>query len=183
MTARQYFLGIFIFYSCGSPTTTLDKHSKEVILNNSDSSSINKTLLAGSSSIHLQDTTFIKGNFVLFLRPDNARFDSYAKENDDVYEADSDFGFGITATIGSIAKDIKYMGIETDISTNRYIVIEDCKNCPLTYDRDTINYGFILTAKGKEVEINTFIHSRDYLDNVDRYFNKINDKQTRNSEQ
>ena len=112
----------------------------------------------------------------MFLRPDSARFDHYKKGGDEIYEADRDFGFGIAATMDSISNNIKYKNIRSAISASRFIVIKDCKSCPLTIDRDTINYGLILTAKNNEIKINTFIHSGDYLYDIDEYFNIKNIK-------
>jgi hypothetical protein len=127
---------------------------------------------------HLKDTTIISGNYVLFLRPDSLRFESYTKDSGSgIYEVDSDFGFGISVTIDSISESKRYKNIKTIVSEKRYIIIKDCKNSPLTIDRDTINYGLIMTAKGKEIKISTFVHSGDYLYDVDEYFNIKNDGQ------
>jgi hypothetical protein len=128
------------------------------------------------SQHHLQDTTVIRGDFVLFLRPDSIRFENYSKEDENIYDADSDFGFGISATTDSISRNKKYNNIHTTISDKRYVVIMDCKNCPKTIDRDTINYGLILASKGKEIKIQTNLHSGDYLQDVDEYFNMSNRK-------
>ncbi|MEK6616225.1 MAG: hypothetical protein AABZ32_08965 [Bacteroidota bacterium] len=53
----------------------------------------------------------------------------------------------------------------------------------MTIDRDTIDYGLILSSKGKEIKINTFLHSGDYLYDVDEYFNVKNGRQTRVGEE
>ena len=120
---------------------------------------------------HLKDTSFIKGSYVLFLRPDDITFESYAAdENNGIYEIDSDFGFAMSATMDTMAQNKRYKNIKTDISTARYIVIQDCKNGPLVVDRDTINYGLVLTRKGYAIQTSTFVHSGDYLAEVDDYF-------------
>ena len=56
-------------------------------------------------------------------------------------------------------------------STNRYIKIKDCLGGPLVIDRDTVNYGFIMSAKGKSFErLYDNIRSGDYLEEIDSYF-------------
>jgi hypothetical protein len=120
---------------------------------------------------HLKDTTFIKGSYVLFLRPDDLTFKSYEEdENPGIYEIESDFGFAMAATMDTMAQNKRYKNIKTDISTARYIVIQDCKNGPFVFDRDTIHYGLILTRKAKAIQLHTFVHSGDYLAEVDAYF-------------
>ncbi|MFZ1800387.1 MAG: hypothetical protein WAU24_11040, partial [Chitinophagaceae bacterium] len=120
----------------------------------------------------LHDTTIVSGNFILFLRPDSARFESYTKDPQSViYETDSDFGFGIKGTHDSISKNTKYKNIKAIVSTDRYIIIKDCKNCPLTIDRDTIDYGVILSSAGGQIKTTYgFVHSGDYMQDVDEYF-------------
>src|SRR5690348_6072092 len=83
---------------------------------------------------HFQDTTYIRGEFVVFLRPDSIRFEYYANEDENIYDADSDFGFGISATIDSMERNEKYKDVHTTVSDKRYILIEDCKNCPRIID-------------------------------------------------
>ena len=164
----------FAFIACSNQTAdkNLIIHS-DIKQDSSSSTHSDSTII---TQTHLQDTTIIDGNFVLFLRPDSTRFDRYTKEGAEIYEADSDFGFGIAATMDSISNNIKYKNIRSAISVGRFIVIKDCKSCPLTIDRDTINYGLILTAQNNEIKINTFIHSGDYLYDIDEYFNIKNIK-------
>lgn len=121
---------------------------------------------------HLHDTTTVSGNFILFLRPDSLRFQSYTlDDHSGIYETDSDFGFGITSTQDSLPKYKKYKNIQAVVSTNRYIIIKDCKSCPLTIDRDTIDYGIILSGKGREIKSTyEFVHSGDYLQEINEYF-------------
>lgn len=133
--------------------------------------SVEATELKTIPQTHLKDTSFIKGSYVLFLRPDDITFESYAKdENNGIYEIDSDFGFAMAATLDTMAQNKRYKNIKTDISTARYIVIQDCKNGPLVVDRDSINYGLILTRKGNVIQTSAFVHSGDYLAEVDAYF-------------
>ena len=149
-------------------TSINDSNAIEATSKSNDShKTINRTI----EITHLKDTTFIGGNFVLFLRPDSLRFNNYIKEGDEIYEADSDFGFGISATIDSISKNNIYKNIGTTVTENRYIVIKDCQSCPLTFDRDTIDYGLIMISKDKKMRLSTFIHSWDYLQEIDEYFN------------
>lgn len=123
---------------------------------------------------HLMDTTFASGNFILFLRPDSLRFESLSKdetEADHLLEADGDFGFGINATMDSIPKNDKYKKVKVFISTERYILIRDCKGGPLLIDRDSIDYGVILSGTGKSIKTDyNDVHSLDYLGEIDEYF-------------
>ena len=170
---KQYAIVVFIIYltlaACSNQTAdkNLIPHSG-IKQNRSSSTHFHSTII---TQTHLQDTTIIEGNFVLLLRPDSTRFDRYTKESDEIYEADSDFGFGIAATMDSISNNIKYKNIRSAISVSRYIVVKDCKSCPLTIDRDTIDYGLILTAKNNEIKISKVMHSGGYLHDIDEYFN------------
>lgn len=120
---------------------------------------------------HLKDTSYISGNYVLFLRPDSLRFEHYLNNSDEgIYEADSDFGFGISSTFDSMSANKKYQNIKTNITTNRYIVIMNCLDCPLLIDRDTIDYGYIFSSKNKRIKMSSFIHSWNYLPEVNDYF-------------
>ena len=178
MKTISYLLIISLFApSCSGP---LQNDSQQVSSNDSFSldsttkrfaNSVEAAELKTTSETHLKDTSFIKGSYVLFLRPDDNTFESYAKdESNGIYEIDSDFGFAIAATLDTMAKNKHYKNIKTDISTARYIVIQDCKNGPLVVDRDSINYGLILTRKGYAIHTITFVHSGDYLAEVDAYF-------------
>ncbi len=172
MTARLIlFLTAFIF-GCKSPTTHNDNNI--ITVTDSSISSIHpqRQSVITISKTHLQDTTIVSGNFILFLRPDNARFDSYAKEPDGgIYEADSDFGFGLQATIDTISKNRIYKSIKVIVSTDRYIIIKDCKAGPITIDRDTIDYGIILSSKDKEIMTGyNQIHSMDYTQEINDFF-------------
>jgi|SRR5687767_8194479 len=175
MTIRPFLFFSILLASCnstavktGDNATTYRGKGDSIISTNAINKDINDIQF---SQHHLQDTTVIKGDFILFLRPDSTRFENYAKEDENIYEADSDFGFGMSATIDSISRNKKYNNIHTTVSDKRYVVIMDCKNCPQTIDRDTINYGLLLTSKGKEIRIQTNLHSGDYLQDVDEYFN------------
>ncbi len=176
MTTRLLFCLIAFVWGCNSPTAKMD--NKSTTVTDSIISQNNQTAKAYAVVIpetHLQDTTTISGSIVLFLRPDSLRFESYTKDpNSGIYEVDSDFGFGISATIDSISGSNKYKSIKTIVSDKRYIIIKDCKNAPLTIDRDTIDYGLILTSKGKEIKISTLLHGGNYLSDVDVYFNLKN---------
>jgi hypothetical protein len=60
-----------------------------------------------------------------------------------IYDADSDFGVGISNTIDSISKNKRYENIKVHTTTKRYVSIENCKECPIIIDRDTVDYGVI----------------------------------------
>jgi hypothetical protein len=50
-------------------------------------------------------------------------------------------------------------------------LIKDCKGCPLVIDRDTVDYGYILSGKGKSITTTyNSVHSGDYLDEISGYF-------------
>ncbi len=121
----------------------------------------------------LVDTTFVDGNHVVFLRPDSARFASYAGDkNSVIYDADAKFGDGVSNAIDTIIHNKKFHGIRVIISTRRYVSIVDCKTCPMTVDRDTIDYGVLLTSKGKEIQLekNNINTGEHYLQLVRDYF-------------
>lgn len=128
---------------------------------------------SGTSVTHLHDTTVAGGSFILFLRPDSARFESLASGgHPGIYEADSDFGFGIEGTRAGLFADRKYRHVKVLVSTDRYITINDCKSCPLTIDRDTVNFGVILSAEGKALRTTyNSVHGGDYLQEIAAYFN------------
>lgn len=177
MTSIKYlYLFSLAISSCNnSPNKSINWQDK-LISRDSNSVSIEKPKISVPiQETHLRDTIFIGGHFVLFLRPDSLRFESYAKDPDGgIYEADSDFGFAISATMDSMSRLKRYKDIKSNVSTERYIVIRDCKNCPRTIDRDEIDYGLILSSPGKDIKIDSFLHSGDYLYLVDKYFNLKN---------
>ncbi|MFY1048192.1 hypothetical protein [Chryseobacterium sp. GP-SGM7] len=110
----------------------------------------------------------IKGDFVVFLRPDSLKFNSMINE-EGIYEADSDFGFGITSTTDSLSKNKKYKDIKVDVTEKRYVLIETSGKL---IDRDTIDYGIIFSSAKKNYKISTFIHSYPYIQDIDDYFFK-----------
>jgi hypothetical protein len=121
---------------------------------------------------HLRDTTYASGSFILFLRPDDDRYAELDKDPDGgAADGDSDFGVGISNTTDSMSKNERYKDVKTLNSTKRYIFIKDCKGGPLLIDRDSVSYGVILSAKGKEISTTyNSVHSGDYLGDVDTYF-------------
>jgi hypothetical protein len=122
---------------------------------------------------HLHDTVQMSGNFILFLRPDEARYKSYNNEPG-LFEGDAEFGWGVQGTLDSLPNHKAFGGIQADVSVQRYILIKDCKKCPLLIDRDTIDYGYIISGRGKEIKLYTgTIHGGDYLAELSEYF-KIN---------
>jgi hypothetical protein len=120
---------------------------------------------------HLHDTTFVEGSVILFLRPNDARYAELDSTSDEIGEGDADFGVGINSTFDSLKSNTQYKDIKGLVSTNRYIKIKDCLDGPLVIDRDTVNYGFIMSAKGKSFErLYNNIRSGDYLEEIDSYF-------------
>lgn len=174
MQTRLFLLLSILILACNA-TTSNTEHSATDSIEKKDSFSLTKAVSEQKDNTqplqhHLQDTITISGDYVLFLRPDSIRFENLADEEENIYDADSDFGFGISATTDSISKNKKYNNIHTSVSEKRFILIKDCKDCPQTIDRDTINYGVLLTSKGKEVRLQTNLHSGNYLQDVDDYF-------------
>jgi len=121
---------------------------------------------------HLKDTTYAAGSFILFLQPNGARYaelDSAAEGQ--AGDGDADFGVGISATQDSLKTNCRYKDIKALISSNRFICISDCKNGPLIIDRDSVSYGFILSAKGRPIATTyNEVHSGNYLGEIDEYF-------------
>jgi len=121
---------------------------------------------------HLKDTLKLNGAFILFLMPDSLRFQSLEAEAG-IYDGDSDFGVGVSNTITGVSKHKKYQEYEIKVRTTdkRYISIKDCKECPITLDRDTVNYGYILSSYGKSVKTKfNEVHSGDYMQELKEYF-------------
>jgi hypothetical protein len=175
MQARRLLILIIIVFGCKLQTNQATKGSKLISDSTPNKSSLAQDIKRSTDSTvtlktHLHDTTVLSGSFILFLRPDDARFESYDPDSG-IGDADSDFGVGISNTTDSLSKNKKYKGIKATVSTNRFITIMDCKTCPLTIDRDTINYGIILSSKSKQI-VTTYgqVHSGDYLQEVSGYF-------------
>jgi hypothetical protein len=101
-----------------------------------------------------QDTLFIIGDATLFLRPDSCRFVQLEQASTPgVLEYDSDFGFAIAPLLDT-STDLKIKtAVEMGTATNRFILVEGCKDCPQLIDRDTLNYGLLMTSANKELEI------------------------------
>lgn len=137
----------------------------------STSSETNALQVHGSANkINLYDTTFIDGDFVLFLHPDSVKFESYVQESEHVFEIDSDFGFAVSATMDSMHANEKYQNIKTGVTDNRFIMVEGCSKCPKLIDRNHVDYGIILTSKGKDIVLDSSIHSGDFMHLVNTYF-------------
>ena len=179
MKANGFLIVCIVFISCNPKTSRTNNGSikDSCAGGNKIVGDMAKQLLVDTAVIpetHLHDTTVVSGSFIIFLRPDSARFKSYIGDpGSGIYEVDGDFGVGLSNTIDSIAKIKKYESVKTVISTRRFIKIKDCKNSPLIIDRDTVDYGILLSQKGKGIKINTFVHSGDYLKEVNEYF-KLN---------
>ena len=109
---------------------------------------------------HLKDTINISGKTILILRPDSLRFQSYLNSGKEwIYEVDSDFGFGFSMALDSLNLD----GVIEEVTDKRYVKIIECTGCPLIIDRDTIDYGFILTRPNKEIEIDNNVFPSEYF--------------------
>ena len=113
--------------------------------------------------------TIIEESQILFIRPSEKKFESL-KDEDGIYEVDSDFGFGIQRTIDSLDLQVKYKHLKYEVVADRFIEIKDCKNCPIKIDTDTLFYTTILTSPGKEIQIIKIIHSMGYLSAIDAFF-------------
>lgn len=121
-----------------------------------------------SSSVETESSIF-EGNQILFIRPNEEKFELLKNDNG-VYEVDSDFGFGIQQTIDSLRLQSKYKSLKFEVITDRFIEIKDCKNCPIKIDTDTMLYKTLLTAPGKENQIIDIIHSTGYLSTIDEFY-------------
>ena len=103
---------------------------------------------------HLRDSTIVSGNCIVFLRPDSLRYNYYVEKDDgDLSAVDDDFGWNISTTMDSLSKNKRYKNIRGIISLNRYILINDCENYPIIIDRDTIDFGYILISRTKQMEL------------------------------
>lgn len=111
----------------------------------------------------------IRGKTVVFLRPNSEKFEAM-KDEDGLYEVDSDFGFAVLDIINNLKTNPEFKTIESLVLTERYIKIEDCKNCPQILDRDSIYYGIILTAPNKGIKIIPNIETLHYLNDIEEYF-------------
>jgi hypothetical protein len=132
-------------------------------------------ILADSTKLigpHLSDTAMFKGSWIIFLRPDSARLDFYSKKLESgIYQMDAEFGDAIAMTGDSIVSNKDFKGIKGMVSTKRYITVVDCKECPVTIDRDTVNYGVILTASGKSLKAEQNVYDGPhYIKAVKKYF-------------
>ena len=106
----------------------------------------------------------------MILRPDSLRFQSYLDSGKEwIYEVDSDFGFGFSIALDSLSFD----GVTEEVTEKRYVKIIECKGCPLIIDRDTIDYGFILTQPNKKIEIDNNVFPSEYfIERFEEYFKK-----------
>ncbi len=121
---------------------------------------------------HLRDTTYAAESFILFLCPDGARYAEFEKQaEDEAGDGDSDFGVGISGTQDSLGRNDRYKDIQVLVSTKRYICISDCKDGPLIINRDSVSYGYILSAKGKAIsKTYNSVHSGNYVGEIEEYF-------------
>ncbi|HET6990333.1 MAG TPA: hypothetical protein VFJ43_03370 [Bacteroidia bacterium] len=122
---------------------------------------------------HLRDTAFVSGNEIIFLRPDSLRFLSYEKKlKSGIDEADADFGDAVSMTIDTILGNKNFKSVKAMVSTKRYIQLMDCKGEPITIDRDTVNFGVILTGMGKKIEAEQNVYpGQHYIKVLRNYFN------------
>jgi hypothetical protein len=121
---------------------------------------------------HLKDTFRVSGKEFVFLCPDQARYDTLAADEDnEMGTVSEDFEVGIRNTLDSVKANTRYKKIRVWVTVQRYILIKDCKDGPLLIDRDTVTYGYIMTAPGKPIasEYNS-VHSGNYLREMDDYF-------------
>ena len=121
---------------------------------------------------HLKDTFQVSGKELLFLCPDQARYDTLAADEDnEMGTVSDDFEVGIRNTLDSVKVNKRYKKIRVWVSVQRYILIKDCKDGPLLIDRDTVTYGYIMSAPGKPIaSVYNSVHSGNYLNELDDYF-------------
>lgn len=115
------------------------------------------------------DLSVVEGNQILFIRPSEEKFELLKDENG-IYEVDSDFGFGIQRTIDSLDLQGKYKHLKYEVVTDRFIEIKDCKNGPIKIDTDTLLYTTILTSPEKEIKVIRMVNSMGYLSAIDDFF-------------
>lgn len=123
-------------------------------------------------SSHLRDSIQVDGDAVVFLVPDSTRFSQLnADPASGTAEVDSDHGYAIQQTVDSIKKDPMYKGITITVTNSRYIHFVSCATCTPWMDRDSINYGYVMTGPGRKpvMAINT-VHGGDYLQELHEYF-------------
>jgi hypothetical protein len=169
---------LFFIFGCADDD---DKTATDSVAVKPADSSIKKTdtahiaVLKDSTKLvgpHLSDTAMFAGSWVIFLRPDSARFDFYDKKMaHGLNEADADFGAAISMAIDSIVGNQNFKGIKGMVSTKRYITLLDCKGGPLTIDRDTVNYGIILTGTDRVMRAEQNVYGGEhYIKVVRKYF-------------
>lgn len=171
---KKILLFSLIAFSCNQSPENSGNDS----IANSDSSKIkidsvpSKTDSTKFIGTHLSDTAFIYGNEIIFLRPDSLRFESYAKKlNSGISEADADFGDAVSMALDTITGNNNFKSVKAMVCTKRYIQLMDCKGGPITIDRDTVNFGIILSAKGKKMEAEQNIYPGEhYIKVVRKYF-------------
>ena len=171
------FLIVGLVFSCNSADDKSVNYSAVAVVDSAikkiDTSNI--VVLADSTKLvgpHLSDTVMFTGSWVIFLRPDSARFDFYAnKVQQGIYDVDADFGFAISMAIDSIVGNKDFKGIKGMVSTKRYITMLDCKNGPVTIDRDTVNYGIILTGTDRLIKAEQNVYGGPhYIKVIRKYF-------------
>lgn len=123
---------------------------------------------APAEAYHLKDSILVEGNAVVFLVPDSIRFDVLnADPESGAVEVDSDHGFAIQQTVDSIQRDAAFKGITITVTHARYIGFPDCANCAPWMDRDTINYGYLMTGPGrKPLMMLNMVHGGDYIQEI-----------------
>ena len=166
-------LSIILIQSCNNSTGSNDvvkKVDSLAIEQKTQDQARSDTQAPPIIQTHLQDAISMKGDFILFLQPDSARFESLEDEPG-IYDGDSDFGVGISNTIIGLSKSKQLNKITVRTSDKRFINISDCKECPVIIDRDTVNYGYILSGKGRSLETKyKEVHSGDYQQEIEKYF-------------
>jgi hypothetical protein len=176
---NRYFRHLFFIFlltaGCHTPATkppppALTASDTTKTISSPDTRHQNDTAIVLTT--HLRDTTYAAGSFILFLCPDGARYAEFEKQaEDEAGDGDSDFGVGISGTQDSLGRNDRYKDIQVLVSTKRYICIRDCKDGPLIIDRDSVSYGYILSAKGKAIsKTYNSVHSGNYVGEIEDYF-------------
>jgi hypothetical protein len=171
---------VFLFISllafgCSPEEKTSNDTLADTVIKTLPKDKTDVPVLADSTKLigtHLADTAMFTGSWVIFLRPDSARFDFYSKKLEaGIYETDADFGDAISMAIDSIVGNKDFKGIKGMVSTKRYITLLDCKGGPLTIDRDTVNYGIILTGTDRVIKAEQNVYGgAHYVKVIRKYF-------------
>lgn len=173
-----FFLLAIFTLGCGEiasedPIVDTGSHdSTSAVAVNTSKNPVNGLRESGTIAVtHLSDTVFIKGNVMVFFLPDSLRFENLVNNGaEGIYEVDADFGLGVSRTIDSMNRNPKFNHIDVQTTTKRFVRIADCNGGPVIFDRDSVNYGYIMSSSGHNFIWTGEVHSSDYVMDVEEYF-------------